>query len=152
MAVFCSHSIMRKMKMLGYTSNAIAFAHCTDFVSVSVGLHARIPTRVWNSVWWRAAVQWNYYFIRLLKFHGRCNVTGSKADCFTRFETTSFQTKCECSQIRHKWVSVSSLTMSPLLPSCQDLILCASLLSDQLNTLNCNLECVAVCYISTLIL
>lgn len=99
--------------MFGYASNEIAFVHCTDdFVSPSIGLHACIPTRVWNSLWRRAAVQWNYYFIRLLEFYGRFSSTPSKADCFTYFGTTLFQTKSEHSQIWHKWVSLFPFYLS----------------------------------------
>lgn len=40
-------SIIRKMKILGYTPNEIVFVHCADdFVSPSIGLHACIPARV----------------------------------------------------------------------------------------------------------
>jgi len=47
MAIFCSHSIIRKLEVLGYISDKMVFVRCADdFVSLSVGLHACIPTGV----------------------------------------------------------------------------------------------------------
>lgn len=104
--IFCCHSIIRKMKMLGCTSSETVLVQCTDdLVSPSLGLHACIATRLWNSVWRRAAVQLNY-FIRLLEFYGRFSSIPSKADHFTHFGALLFQTKSECSKIWHKWASL----------------------------------------------
>lgn len=115
MTIFCFYSKRRIMKMFGYTCNEIIFVHCPDdFASPPVRLHASVSTRVWNSLW-RAAVQWNYYFNRLLKFYGRLSSAPRKANCFTCLGNIFFQRKNEYSQIWHWWIPLFFTLISGLL-------------------------------------